>query len=98
MDNLQTQLNKIEALLTQQSILKKEVLSLEEASLYLGMSKSYLYKLTSQRKIPHFCPEGKKLFFNRAELNQWLQRNRQPTQDEIEQKVADYLISNKIKI
>ena len=54
----------------------KEVLTSEEAARYMGISKSYLYKLTMRGEIPHYKPMGKMCYFNRAELEQWLQQNR----------------------
>jgi excisionase family DNA binding protein len=68
----------------------KEVLTSEEAARYLGISKSYLYKLTMQQKIPHYKPLGKMCYFNRSELEQWLQSNRIATEDEISQKAQNY--------
>ena len=35
----------------------KNVLSFEEASRFLNLSKSYLYKLTSGNLIPHYKPQ-----------------------------------------
>lgn len=74
-------LNSLEKKIYEQSILQKEVLNFNEACKYLDISSSYLYKLTSQKGIPHFCPQGKKLYFNRKELDEWLQRNKQDYQD-----------------
>ena len=37
----------------------KEVLTSDEAAKYMGVSKSYLYKLTMRQQIPHFKPMGK---------------------------------------
>lgn len=87
-------LANIETMLQEQNLLKKDVLNLNEAAAYLDISASHLYKLTSQKQIPHFCPQGKKLYFNRAELDQWLQRNRQITKDEIDAQATEYLIRN----
>ncbi len=75
------QLARIERLLAGQ----KATLTLEEASTYTGISKSYLYKLTSTGRVPHFKPEGKTIYFDRVELDGWLKRNRVKTNDEIEQ-------------
>lgn len=61
----------------------KEVLTSDEAAKYMGISKSYLYKLTMLRKIPHFKPMGKMCYFNRLELEQWLQGNRIATDEAI---------------
>lgn len=70
----------------------KEVLTSDEAARYLGVSKSYLYKLTMQQKIPHYKPMGKLCYFNRAELEQWLQSNRVSTEAEISQKAQQHCL------
>lgn len=54
----------------------KEVLTSAEAAKYMGISMSYLYKLTMRQQIPHYKPMGKMCYFNRKELEQWLQGNR----------------------
>ncbi len=43
---------------------------------YTGLSRSYILKLTAARKIPYYKPNGKLIYFNREELESWLQRNR----------------------
>lgn len=68
----------------------KEVLTSVEAARYLGISKSYLYKLTARQQIPHYKPMGKICYFNRKELEAWLQTNRVSTADEINDKAAAY--------
>ena len=88
-------LSIIEQKLEEQNLLKKEVLNFNEAIKYLDISASHMYKLTSQKLIPHFCPQGKKLYFNRIELDEWLQRNRQVTEDQIETMAANYIMKNK---
>ena len=88
-------LTNIERLLEEQNILKKEILNFSETCLYLNVSESHLYKLTSRKEIPHFCPQGKKLYFKRSELEIWLQRNRQSTNEEVEQQAADYIVRKK---
>ncbi len=68
----------------------KEVLTTDEAARYLGVSKSYLYKLTMRREIPHYKPMGKICYFNRAELEQWLQSKRVATVSEIDQRAQQF--------
>lgn len=80
-------LSEIASKLDEQNLLQKTVLNFNEACTYLDVSQSHLYKLTSTRQIPHFCPQGKKLYFNRTELDVWLQRNRMSTSAEIEEEV-----------
>jgi len=90
-------LEKLEQRIGEQNLLMKEVLNFNDACNYLDISASHLYKLTSQKLIPHFCPQGKKLYFNRTELDEWLQRNRQTSTDEIETMAANYLVTHKRK-
>ncbi len=57
----------------------KEILTTAEASVYLGLSESYIYKLTSSKQIPHYKPNGKLVYFNRRELCEWAMRNQVQT-------------------
>ena len=68
----------------------KEVLTSDEAARYLGISKSYLYKLSMKQQIPHYKPMGKLCYFNRVELEQWLQSNKVLTLGEVEQQAQAY--------
>ena len=84
-------LEKVADLITANTIFcTKEVLTSDEAARYLGVSKSYLYKLTMKGEIPHYKPMGKMCYFNRVEIEQWLQRNRVSTADEISQQAQAY--------
>ncbi|MBC8343746.1 MAG: helix-turn-helix domain-containing protein, partial [Bacteroidetes bacterium] len=64
-------------------LIQKEVLTFNEAARYAGLSRSYLYKLTSIGKIPHYKPNGKMIYFNREELDNYLLKN-QARKEEIE--------------
>ena len=80
-------------LITAHSINTKEVLTTEEAAMYLGVSKSCLYKWTMSRAIPHYkSPTGKMCFFNRKELEIWMQSNRVATDEELTQQAQSYNI------
>ena len=50
----------------------KQILTTAEACRYMGLSYSQLYKLTSASKIPHFKPNGKLMYFFRADLDAWM--------------------------
>lgn len=90
--NILEKLERIEKLLETQQAMQKQVLNFNDACIYLELSQSHLYKLTSTGSIPHYKPNGKKLYFNRQELDIWLLRNRSNSIDEIEQEAANYLI------
>lgn len=68
----------------------KEVLTSEEAARYMGISLSHLYKLTMRQAIPHYKPTGKVVYFNRAEVEQWLQNNRISTVNEAQAQAEAY--------
>ena len=53
----------------------KHVLTFEEGCNYLGYKKSYVYKLTSAKIIPFSKPNGKKIFFDKAKLEEWMLSN-----------------------
>jgi len=96
-DIILQKLENLERLIESQSLLQKEVLNFLETCQYLQISESHLYKLTSRKLIPHFCPNGKKLYFNRLELDLWLQQKKQTTMKEINQAATDYILSHKSK-
>lgn len=75
----------------------KNVLTFNDVVALTGLSKSYLYKLTSSHQIPHYKPIGKMVFFDRVELEKWLKQNRVPTEQEIQERAATYVATNQIK-
>lgn len=81
--------------LEQQQFYHKSILSFEEASVFLHLSKSYLYKLTSGGLIPHYKPQGKMLYFEREHLENFLRQNPVQTQDEIAEAAQRYVLNNK---
>lgn len=54
---------------------KVRPLKLEAAAEYLGISKSHLYKLTSEKKIKFHKPNGKVVYFFEDELDEWVRGN-----------------------
>jgi len=85
---LDERLSRIEGLLLSQ----KTVLNFDEASVYTGLSKSHLYKLTSTGGIPCYKPTGKKLYFDKSELDKWMLRGKKLSQDEIDDKAENFLM------
>lgn len=75
----------------------KNVLSFEEASAFLNLSKSYLYKLTAGNLIPHYKPKGKMLYFERTELEAWLRQNPVKTKEQIKQEAQAYTMNHPLK-
>ena len=70
---------------------QNEILSLCEASEFLKLAKSSVYKLTSAKKIPHFVPGGKRIYFKKSDLEDWVFKNRIPPNSEFEADAESYL-------
>ncbi len=95
MDNLLIleRLDRLEKLL----IGSKEVLTFDETCDYTGISRSYLYKLTSSGRIPHSKPNGKMLFFEKTKLVDWLLQNKRKSKQEIEAEALTYAMHHKVR-
>ncbi|HDX8428584.1 MULTISPECIES: helix-turn-helix domain-containing protein [Gammaproteobacteria] len=70
------ELYELKRLVIQQGQGQKEVISAEECAELLGVSVSYVYRLTSEKRLPHYKPQGKKIYFKRVELLDWLLSHR----------------------
>lgn len=78
-------------------LMNKETMNIDDVSLYTGYEKSYLYKLTSEEKIPHSKPGGKRIFFQKKEIDEWLNRNPIKTRHQIEEEAKRIIDNNKIR-
>jgi DNA binding domain, excisionase family len=84
LDELSNRLDRIE----RNSLLAaKNVLCFGDVALLTGLSHSYLYKLTSGHLIPHYKPNGKQVYFDRVEVEDWMKQNRVGTARETNQKL-----------
>ena len=88
-EQILTRLDAIESLLLKGQTEKP--LTLEEAARYLDLSTSTLYKMTSSSKICFYKPNGKRIYFDKSDLDAWILRNPVKTETEIEQEANDYL-------
>ena len=97
MENNPTTKNLFDKLISIESLLvatQPKPLTLKEAAEFLDFSRSYLYRLTSQGRVPCYKPEGKRIYFDRAELVNWLKRNRIRPQEELEATAATYVVNH----
>jgi excisionase family DNA binding protein len=75
---------------------QSEVLTADEAARFLGLEKSYLYKLTSSGLLPFSKPNGKRIYFARQDLMDWALSNRRKRPGERETDVLTYMGNRKI--
>lgn len=80
-------LEQVEVLLRKQTLLQKSVFIIEEAAEYLSLSTSHLYKLTAGKLIEHF-KQGKKVYFRREALDNWMLTNRIKTNKDVRSEVV----------
>lgn len=85
---LQERVNRLENL----CFATKEVLNLEEASTFLGIAKSTLYKMTHTNVIPYFKPAGKLIFFEKKALLDWVRGAKSLSEEELKEEAAARLI------
>lgn len=59
-----------------------DLLNVEEAAVFLKISEASLYTKVSRKEIP-FSKPGKRLYFSRAELQEWVNSSKYKTSREI---------------
>lgn len=93
-EDLKLQLDRIERLTL---LSAKNVLCFDDVVLLTGLSKSHLYKMTCSHKVPHYKPNGKQIYFDRLEIEDWMKQNRIATTKEVEQVAANYLVTGQMQ-
>jgi len=88
---MEKKLKLIIELLKAQNIQQKEVLSFKEALSYLNTSASFLYKLTANNRITFFKPSGKLIYFKKINLDEWILRNEQIQEEDLDSEIDNYL-------
>ena len=80
----QNQLTKIEKLLVSINQKDAEYMDIDEASKFLRLKKSTIYQFVFKRQIP-FYKNTKKLLFKKADLIEWVEKDRIFTVEELKQ-------------
>ncbi|MGO4921384.1 helix-turn-helix domain-containing protein [Maribacter spongiicola] len=65
----------------------------KELGIYLNLSVYTIYGLVHKRSIP-FIKKGKRLYFQKRVIDEWLEYSRQLTREELEVKADEYLLRN----
>jgi excisionase family DNA binding protein len=95
MEFIQNEIKEIKELLLALNIQQKEFLTVEDATVYLQLSKSCLFKMTSKREVPFYKPGGKKIYFKKSEIDEWITNSKIESIIDIETEVESYLSRNK---
>ena len=70
-----------------------DFMNIEQIASYVGLSKATIYGLTHERKIPYF-KAGKRLYFKKSDVINWITSTRVKTKQEIEQMANEYIYRN----
>jgi len=73
----------------------KDALTMNDLSVFSGLSKSYLYKMVSAKKIPHYKCGGKFTYFSKKEVTDWILKYRVKTSEELESEAVTYAVTGK---
>jgi excisionase family DNA binding protein len=72
----------------------EQLLTIQEAAEFLTLSVPTIYSKVSKNEIP-FMKKGKRLYFSRIELLEYVKQGRSKSNTEIEQEAEMYLSNNK---
>jgi excisionase family DNA binding protein len=73
-------------------VAEPDILNIEQAGEVLRLAKQTMYILVSKGKIP-YMKKGKKLYFSRAEIEQYIRSGKRLTSGQADVLVNDYLTS-----
>jgi excisionase family DNA binding protein len=72
----------------------EEILNLDKACSFLNLSRAAIYTMTCRKSIP-YIKRGKRLYFKRSDLIEWLNGGRKKTMQEIHEEVEKSLSKRK---
>lgn len=89
---LHDKIDRLELLLTAQSTMPKRdaIFNVKEAADFLHLSVSSLYGKTCRREVP-FNKKGKRLYFYKSELEEWIRQGRNKTLEEVRREADQYI-------
>ena len=87
LDDIASRLDRLE----RATALSKNVLDINEAAMLTGYTVKYLRLLIAQHALPYYR-RGNRLFFCRAEVENWMMGTRIPTKEEMNIKAMGYRI------
>ncbi len=98
-DTIEARLSNIETLLLDlkhapeeqsEQALSGELLTVQDAANFLSLSVPTIYSKVSKRELPHM-KRGKRLYFSRTELLEYIKEGRKKSNAEIAQEANSYL-------
>jgi excisionase family DNA binding protein len=73
----------------------EQLLTVQEAAALLHLTVPTLYSKHSKGELPGVCKRGKRLYFSKQSLIEWVKEGRKKSNAEIEQEAEAYLSNNR---
>lgn len=71
-------IRQLEQIRTTTILASKDIYTTQEAAMYLGVKRSYLYELVCKKRIPYYKSRGGELtYFKRKDLEDWMTYQKQ---------------------
>lgn len=87
MSDLERKIDELVQLVRLQNTLQKDVLDINDAVLFTGYRKSTLYKKCHTGELAYYKPSGKKIFFKKKDLEDFIFQYRIKSNQEIRDEV-----------
>lgn len=103
-EKIQSELRKIKRDLSfikreiyQRNLYRKRYITIIEAAIITGVSKSFIQKLVASKQISYSKPNGKLVFIHRKDLENFLSKNRIASNDEVESLASNSVLNLKTR-
>ena len=73
-----------------------EIMTVDQLSQYLTIAKQTIYGKCGAREIPHY-KTGKRVYFKKSEINEWLIKGRIHTSEEIRKEAEEWIRKHPLK-
>ena len=97
LDKIEQQLSELNKKMNISAVDSKQaddLMNVTSLAEYLDLSVSTLYGMTCRRELPTI-KRGKRLYFKKSEIDEWLYTHRRKTMEEIEIEAQTYVFKNR---
>lgn len=74
---------------------EKQMLTIEEAAKFLSVGKHTVYKMTAEHRVRFYKPTGKRIYFDVADLIEWMKSRMVKSNAETEADATNYVMFGK---
>lgn len=95
LDSIEKTIEELKRQQSQNRVEVKDMFSAVEIAEHLQLSVHTIYGLVHKKIIP-FYKTGKKLYFKKSEIDNWIKNSRSKTISEIDQAADEYLMKHRL--